>query len=618
MLNFALIVCIASILFLLPARKVYANPILCDEDLTALSIKAHAAQTQNNLPDLNPSEPDATNPDAAEDDSTEDSIPDDSTTDDRPEETFPDYTDKQGVIYECDKNLTCRVKGYAKDIKESVTIPQQISIGDDSFTVTGILDAAFKKCSALKNIEIPDKLEAVSKKAFRNCKNLSDIYVIPSKSTVKKDGKSMLTIIRVSNPLLQETAKAKIKIEKSMVERAAENRATDTVTLKVIVTASSVGDTKIVMPGSLALSESAAKTLASSNKTLQIRIYGSEDESYFMEITAANMQKADGTLDFSLQEKSAADIPGTFSADFRKALKKNSLSADDVKIFTFSFGDGVTPVTDVSFYADDMPGVDAGSPMYVYKYNKNQSLFQVVTYYPQAVSKRGNITVPVSKGGVFLITKKPFSFMVKKLSNSFITESGKTYYLDQNSSIVYGWRQIGNDYYYFNRESGKMHAGCQVDGIFLKENGAAVKTAAYVQQIQTMIKARLLVEQVTSPSDSMSQKIEKCFRWIFQFPYHQYRRLQPIYKQAGWEVTFANDIFDHRQGCCVSEASALAFMFHECGYKTVYVACDTGHAWVELDGRVYDPLFAEARGFDRYYNVSYSSYGLYAVLKRQI
>lgn len=69
----------------------------------------------------------------------------------------------------------------------------------------------------------------------------------------------------------------------------------------------------------------------------------------------------------------------------------------------------------------------------------------------------------------------------------------------------------------------------------------------------------------------------------------------------------------------MSDAAAVAFMFHECGYEEVYVACDTSHAWVELEGRVYDPLFAEARGFNKYYNIPYSSY--YAskpVLKRKI
>lgn len=36
-------------------------------------------------------------------------------------------------------------------------------------------------------------------------------------------------------------------------------------------------------------------------------------------------------------------------------------------------------------------------------------------------------------------------------------------------------------------------------------------------------------------------------------------------------------------------------MLHEAGYKTVYVAHDSEHAWVELNGKVYDALFARAK-----------------------
>lgn len=621
-LNLPLIICMASVLFFHPTYEATAGPVhsvqnkVSDHDIAPLgTLDSNVSQEDGN--DTTDSDKIGDSNDTTDSDTIGDGNADESDTDDT-EEELPDYTDKQGIVYECYADNTCCVKGYTREIQDTVVIPMQIHNENRRFTVKGIHNKAFDHCTQLKKIEIPDKLEDVSKKVFKNCPNLTDIYIVPAKITVKKTGKSMLIIIRASNRLLQETEHAKLKIEKSMVQRAVANEATDTITLKMIVTDASGGSKKDSMPGNLALSEAAAKALVSSHKTLQIRIYGPKGEAHSMQVAAANMKQADGGFDFSLQEKNASDIAGSFPSDLKKALKQNSFAADEVKIFTFSFGTGAKPITDVSFYADDISGITAGSMVYLYKYNKNKHLFQVVTYHPQTVSKRGNITVPVAKGGVFLVSKRPFQYMVKKLSNTFLSESGNTYYIDQAGAIVHGWKQIGSDYYYFDRENGKMHFGCQVDDIYLKENGAAVKTAAYVQKIQTMIKARALVEQVTNASDSMSQKIEKCFRWIFQFPYHQYRLLQPIYKQAGWEVTFANDIFDHHQGCCVSEASALAFMFHECGYKTVYVACDTGHAWVELDGRVYDPLFAEARGFDRYYNVSYSSYGLYAVLKRKI
>ena len=64
--------------------------------------------------------------------------------------------------------------------------------------------------------------------------------------------------------------------------------------------------------------------------------------------------------------------------------------------------------------------------------------------------------------------------------------------------------------------------------------------------------------------------------------------------------------------------TALAFMLHECGYSTVYVAHDSEHAWVELNGRVYDALFARAKDYNKYYNLSYSNFSCHPVDKRKI
>ena len=38
----------------------------------------------------------------------------------------------------------------------------------------------------------------------------------------------------------------------------------------------------------------------------------------------------------------------------------------------------------------------------------------------------------------------------------------------------------------------------------------------------------------------------------------------------------------------------------------------------EINGYVYDPLFAEAKSYSKYYGATYGSYGLYPVLKYKI
>jgi len=70
-------------------------------------------------------------------------------------------------------------------------------------------------------------------------------------------------------------------------------------------------------------------------------------------------------------------------------------------------------------------------------------------------------------------------------------------------------------------------------------------------------------------------------------------------------MLFANDHFERGQGCCVADACAFAFLAHECGYGTVYI-CDGGsHAWVEINGYLYDPMMAEEAGYDKYYHSNY-------------
>ena len=159
---------------------------------------------------------------------------------------------------------------------------------------------------------------------------------------------------------------------------------------------------------------------------------------------------------------------------------------------------------------------------------------------------------------------------------------------------------------------------CTVDGIRLNSDGSAVSSAYNNEKIRTMIKARSIMESITNKSDSKETKLRKCFDWVMKHPYKRYRTLKVARQKAGWEMLFANDHFERGQGCCVSDACAFAFLAHECGYNTVYVCDDTGHAWAEINGRAFDPLFAEAKSFSKNYNAPYGVYILHPVNKKKI
>lgn len=528
------------------------------------------------------------------------------------------YTDKQGITYQLDFDEgTCYVDGYTQNVVSSVVIPSQVKVKGDTYTVKGFEKQALSKCSKLKKIEVPNSIKDILKGTFSSCKNLTTISIVPDKYSVKKSGKTGIVSIRVNSVLLNETKYAVMNFNKDILKEAAAKKGTNTVELAVFAVSEGDGS-KYAVPDRIYLDEDAVKVLSRSDKSLKVKVKDTNNKKYNVQISKDSLKQIKGELKLKLQETKTGSMAGNLKSDMKKAFRKNSISTQNAAAFNMSFGNGTKTGADVVLHVENEKDIKVGSPIYVYRYEKNKRDFSTILYHPVTVNKLGNVKLSLDKGGTYVLSTKQFQYMCRKIANKFITESGKTYYIDGDGQAVCGWRKIGESYYYFDRENGKMATKCTVDGVQLTIGGQAVATNFNVQKIQTMIKARNIVLQVTNPSDTLDQKIEKCFRWIFQFPYKQYRRLNPIYRQAGWEVTFANDIFDTHQGCCVSEASATAFLFHECGCETVYVATDTGHAWVELNGRVYDPLFAEARGFSNYYNRSYVGYGMYAVVKHKI
>lgn len=525
------------------------------------------------------------------------------------------FTDDQGIIYTYGNNQDCFISGYTQDIGSTIKIPVKISNAAGTYQVKGIRKSAFQDCDALAQVQIPNSVTDIASDAFSDCRNLKEISVLPVEYARKKSDKSSVTTVKIHSALLCTSAKVKLEIDETVMQQSVSDAKTDVVSLQIWMTAHDSMPVKKSLPAHMVLQRKAVKAIADSGKDFKVKVKDAEGSSYYIKVHAKDLRQLSGNLMLTLGEKEADDITGTMNADLKKACKKNGIHQNTVKILSYSFEkDSRTNI----YIVFPVEGAKPGSNLYVYRYDKNKRVFAAISFHPHTVSDQGNITISVSKGGMFAVTKKKFQYMSRQPSDEFLTESSGTYYINKNGQAVHGWKKIGSEYYYFDRENGKMSVSSRIDGIKIQADGTAKQTEENVSKIQTMIKARAVVDQITDPTDSKSQKIEKCFRWVLQFPYRRYRRLKPIYRQPGWEITFANDIFDHHQGCCVSEASAVAFLFHECGYQTVYVACDTGHAWAELNGRVYDPLFAESREFYQYYNVPYAGYGMRPVLKRKI
>lgn len=196
--------------------------------------------------------------------------------------------------------------------------------------------------------------------------------------------------------------------------------------------------------------------------------------------------------------------------------------------------------------------------------------------------------------------------------NAFLTLGKKSYYFTSSGKAAKGWTKVKSDYYYFDRATGVQVKGkkgrkAKVDGIKIKKDGKAVKTTYGVNKIKTMMKAREIMLANTKYSDSKATKRYKVFKWVMSGNYRQFRTLKSTGHRRGWELVFASDMFDRgKWGCCVSNACAFAYLAKECGYKDVNICDDTGHAFVVINGRFFDTLFAEVNGFNNYYNAPHS------------
>ena len=196
----------------------------------------------------------------------------------------------------------------------------------------------------------------------------------------------------------------------------------------------------------------------------------------------------------------------------------------------------------------------------------------------------------------------------------WIELNGKTYYCEKGVKQK-SWCEINGDRYFFDRNTGELARGVKIDGIKLGADGKAPTDSYTMEKIRTFINAKKIVARITDPSDSVSEKKKKAFDWVMGYTYVQYRLVGASMKTPGFEMLFANDIFEkNRTGCCGSTSYAFAFLAVECGCKAVYVCDDgvstSGHAWVSMEGnnRVYDVVFAKAKGYEINYNYQTSDY----------
>ena len=414
-----------------------------------------------------------------------------------------EYTDSQGIIYHLDGNACC-VSGYTENLPDSATIPEQLVTENGIYSVKGIQQQAFTACSQLKKIEIPNSVTDIAKGVFSECRNLSSISVIPAEYRIQKNGKTAVADIRINSVLLGEAENVRLKIHKSLAAEAAAQKGTSQITISIRADGSG---TQQASPEQAVFDADAAKVLSKSGKALKIKLISTSGDASYIMLDKNSLKQVRGSLKLKLQKQKAASASGVFRTDLQKALKKNGISEKNVLICQTALAGMKNTGTGLVLPVNK--ALRESSAVYVYRYSKNRRDFLTILYHPASVSSQGNLRLSLNKGGIYILSAKPLRYLCRKLANTMVTESGSTYYIDKNGQAVCGWKKLGESYYYFDRETGKMASGRIIDGIRLKKNGQAEGSSANIQKIQTMIKARSIVLQVTDPQDSLEEKMKK-------------------------------------------------------------------------------------------------------------
>lgn len=222
--------------------------------------------------------------------------------------------------------------------------------------------------------------------------------------------------------------------------------------------------------------------------------------------------------------------------------------------------------------------------------------------------------------------------------NKWVTLNGKRYYFGEDGVGYIGLKKVRGKWYYFSEFGSQRKKKTTVDGItyymnaagnveayqkdgqFYTPEGKAMNTTS-AANYESLQYAKAIVDKITTPDMSKSTKLLTCFNWVIK---HYYKTTHVYLRQENWVSMFANDYLKGGMyGNCFSDACAFAFLAKAIGYENVYVCVDTprvreGHCFTEIDGLFYDPLFAEAKGFNGNYAAPSGVYSLYPLYKEAI
>lgn len=196
-----------------------------------------------------------------------------------------------------------------------------------------------------------------------------------------------------------------------------------------------------------------------------------------------------------------------------------------------------------------------------------------------------------------------------KIKNKWMTIRNKKYYFQSDGAAAVGWSKIQNKAYYF-ASNAVMVKNKKVDGVKINARGQASLTNS---RIKLIFKAKLVAAKLTRKAEDDEEKLEACYEDVLKY---RFIGKFGAASSSGWEVKSAYDMLVTKRGNSYSFAAAFGMLARQCGYDAKIVMgkitknteegeVTVNHAWVEINGRVYDPQTQQATGIELY-GVEYS------------
>ena len=193
----------------------------------------------------------------------------------------------------------------------------------------------------------------------------------------------------------------------------------------------------------------------------------------------------------------------------------------------------------------------------------------------------------IGKGRYYYVNGKPAKGL-KKIG-------GYTYYFSKTGVMQKNkWVQFGSYKRYFG-SNGRMVKNTRIGLRSINKQG--LYKIGVREKAEKM--AKKWVNQALKQKKSTTTNLRACYNYLKNCRYTGTTLAFPsaATRYNGWDAKYAKDFFSRRSGNCFSYSCGFAFMAKELGYKPKVVVGkaenENGemnvHAWVEINGRVYDP-----------------------------